>query len=265
MATRRHETNQTAELVERLERDAGRTFDVRKVSDEETRTALRRLVRAGTVSHVGRGVYAILERPEPDTLVDDDELRLATADLDHLEHYVSWRAALSRHGLTEQDPRTVSVAVRGRHAPRVRGGLRVRPIYQSPKRFYDYRRARVPSGATIRLATPEKAIVDSLDRPDLGGGVGEVAKALRRTWAYDPDRLVAVARKFPSQATVARLGYLMSVLGIGDPSPLKSLVRRKGPPVPLDLRVDKTEAPIDPVWRIADNLGPERIKAWAER
>lgn len=261
-----NETIQDVDLLQRLESAYGRTFDVSQVADRVAlRPSLRRLVRAGYLANVGRGVYTILERPHAPTLVDDDELRLATAALGDTPHYVSWRAALSRHNLTEQDPKTIAVALRVRRTSRSVGDLKVRPVYQSTDRFYGFRTVRVPSGGSIRLATPEKAILDSLDRPDLGGGLPEVVKALGRTSSYDAKDLVGLARRYPSQATVARLGFLMTVFGIGDPSPLQNQVRRKGPPVTLDLLESEAGASLDSTWRVSDNVGVDTLRAWADR
>lgn len=261
-----NETNPDEGLVSRLESEQGRTFDVREMlAPSSLRPALRRLVRDGRIARVGRGIYTILELPNAPTLVDDDELRLATAALDDTPHYVSWRAALSRHGLTEQDPKVIPVALRVRRTARHLGELTVRPVYQSPDRFYGFHTVQVASGARIRLASPEKAIIDSLDRPDLGGGLPEVVKALSRRSRYDAEGLVRLAHRYPSQATVARLGYLMSALGIGDPSPLRSRVRRKGPPVTLDLLEGTDDASLNATWRVLDNVGVDTLRVWADR
>lgn len=130
-------------------------------------------------------------------------------------------------------------------------------MLQSRGRFYGFKTERTPTGP-VRIATPEKAILDSLDRPDLGGGLPEIVKALRKTSLYDPEALMSLAARHPSTALAHRLGYLMSVLGVGDPTSLRRLVRRTGPPVVLDLgRFPEGggTAVIDPVWRVLDNVG----------
>jgi predicted transcriptional regulator of viral defense system len=259
-----HDANLTdAQLLESLEQQYGRTFDLRQSPELRLHeAAFRRLLRAGRIARVGRGVLTILERPQ---LLAEDPLRLATAPFGDVRHYVSWRAALSRHDLTEQDPLTISVAtLRRRHGRRI-GDLKVRPVFQSPARFYGYQTVRSTSGAPIKIATAEKAIIDSLDRPDLAGGLPEVVKALGRREAYDPVELVKMAARYPSAATVQRLGHLMSTLGVGDPTPLRSRVRRKGPPVLLDLVDPETPGTLDSTWRVADNVGPTRLTEWMDR
>ena len=266
MTTTLRETNlRDAVLLERIEASAGRTFALRRARAvvEVAQPDLRRLMRGGWIRRAGRGFYTITARPQ---LADEDRLRLATAPYEGQLHYVSWWAALAYHDLTEQDPLRICVAVQARRRERRVGALRIRPVLQASARFYGFETIRLPSGASIRVATPEKAIIDCLDRPDLGGGLPEIAKAFRITWAYDAGKLVRLARRHPSKALIARLGYLMTVLVIGDPTPLRGRVRRKGPPVALDLLAPPTEPGIlDSTWRVFDNIGPVTLHQWADR
>lgn len=259
----RRTNSQDDAALYQIEQLYGRSFDLRQSRDlAALRPAIQRLVRAGRVVNMGRGLYTIVERTE---LVADDPLSAASAPFADIEHYVSWRAALSRYGLTEMEPATIAIALRVRRTQRRVSDIHVRPVYQGSARFYGYTEQRTPEGSALAIATPEKAIVDSLDRPDLAGGLAEAVKALGRRRVYDPGRLVGVAQRFPSAATAARLGYLMSVLGIGDPSPLLKRVRRKSAPVLLDIADRNNPGIIDQAWRIADNVGPDVLRAWASR
>lgn len=240
-------------LVQRLA-DAGPTFPVRVALEAgASRSAIERLVRAGLLAPVSHGIYTVVARPVP---AFDELLRVATAPVRGEPHYVSWWAALAHHGMTEQDPLVVSVAVSDRRRHRAIGGARVRFVFQGRDRFYGWTSTR-GSGAPVRVARPEKAIVDSLDRPDLAGGLGEVIKALESD-QYDLAALLAAAQRFPSRATVQRLGYLIETLGLGDASGLRASVVQSGPKVLLDLREEASGAP-DPRWWIVDNIGTERL------
>jgi predicted transcriptional regulator of viral defense system len=240
-------------LVRRLS-DAGPTFPVRVALEAgASRAAIERLVRAGLVAPVSHGVYTVLARPMP---ASDELLRVATAPVRDEPHYVSWWAALAHHGMTEQDPLVVAIAVRQRHRDRAVGGARVRFVFQGPDRFYGWSSSR-GAGAPVRIARAEKAIIDSLDRPDLAGGMGEVVKALV-SGRYDLSTLFEVARRFPSRATVQRLGYLIEALELGDASALRESVDQRGPKVLLDLGEEADGEP-DPRWWILDNVGTERL------
>jgi len=262
MDTTLYETNPTDNALVALLADAvGVSFspaDIRAAALPIDWAALRRLARNGLIVRIGRGHYAVAEVPVAQV---DDPLRVATAPFADEPHYVSWWAALARHGLTEQDPLTIAVAVRQQsHRKRVLGALRVLPITQSPARFFGAMTLTTPTGP-VRIARPEKAIVDSLDRPDLAGGLGEVVKALASR-SYDVARLIAIGERYPSRATVARLGYLLEALGIAQTPDLLGRVRRKSEPVRLDIGAEAT-GPVNPRWRIVENIDDERLRYWA--
>ena len=155
------------------------------------------------------------------------------------------------------------MAVTRRHRDRRVGPLRIHPVIQSHGRFYGQEARKTDLGGELWIASPEKAIIDSLDRPDLGGGLREVVKTLGTT-GYDPARLGALARRHPSEALVARLGYLLTVLDSPVRDDLLDLVRRRRPPVRLDIESGPGGvAIVDSTWRVLDTIGPDAIRAWA--
>ena len=264
MARTLHEARDSdAALLEGLDAAKSKTFtlaDARKVHPALVHADLRRLRRAGWIETVSRGVYTIKGRPLP---TSDARLRLATAPYLDEPHYVSWAAALSFYGMTEKDPLRVGVALRRRHRDRRVGPMRVQPVLMSPKKFYGFRTEHDHDSA-ITVASPEKAILDSVDQPGLAGGLSETVKAMGASETYDAGKLVRLAKRYPSEATVSRLGYLMTVLGIPGADDLRPLVDRKRRALPLERAADDTgEVPVDPVWRVADTVGPERLRRWA--
>jgi predicted transcriptional regulator of viral defense system len=76
----------------------------------------------------------------------------------------------------------------------------------------------------VRITTPSKTLVDGLDRPELCGGIVELAKGLKRytgdnanpstssgqRWA----QLTADAQQLGNRTVFKRLGYLVEVLGL---------------------------------------------------
>jgi len=225
------------------------------------REALERLVRAGYVRTVRRGVYEIVEQPR---VVIAHEFVLALAQLPSSEDpYISWRSALSHWGLTEQLSKVIYVAVRRpRPAPKLGGVGRIELVVQSDSRRYGIAEMTV-SGTTIRIATPEKAVLDSLDRPDLSGGLEEVVRAVSSRASLDYDRLVDLALRHPSETLARRLGYLLHVLSLGDPEPLRVRVKRTKRPVRLDLD-EPAVVGYDPEWRVIDNVGVEALRGLIE-
>lgn len=114
----------------------------------------------------------------------------------------------------------------------------------------------------VSIATPEKAILDSLDKPDLAGGLHEVVKALG-TGQYNSKALIDLAQRWPTEATVRRLGYLAEILDIAGSSSLRGRVSRRGPLTPL--AASETVGQPNNDWWITDSVGDRTIQRWARR
>jgi predicted transcriptional regulator of viral defense system len=70
-------------------------------------------------------------------------------------------------------------------------------------------------GAAVQMATPERALVDALDRPHYAGGVGEVSRMIARSLPrLAPDRLVELLERWGESALAQRLGYLAELHGV---------------------------------------------------
>ena len=112
---------------------------------------LRRLAAAGLVTPVRRGLWALRESPDPLSLAD-----FVTAPY---PSYVSLQSALYLHGMIDQIPAAtylVSLARTGR----IRTGLGAYSVHHVCPEFFGGARHDAQSG--VRLATPEKALVDFL-------------------------------------------------------------------------------------------------------
>lgn len=250
----------TRRQIRRLERELGQTFSrAQALEAGSSDPELRRLTRRGYLARLGHGLYSVIELP---TRQSEAPLVAATAHLFDEPHFVSWRAALAHHGLTEQVPFVVTVAVRRPHRDRGVGGLRVKHVVLDPRKFYGFSPIE-PAPGSARIAYPEKAILDSLDRPDLAGGLREVVKALGWTTAYDPALLVSIAKDYPVRATRRRLGYLLETLEIVDASGLVDSVWPSGPLTPLDPHRKPDETLLDRRWWVEDNVGRRILEGWS--
>lgn len=131
--------------------------------------------------------------------------------------YISFWTALSYHGLTEQQVRTVQL-VSTKQAEDIRlsnHGIEISSF--KPSRFFGYGRHE-----GFVLAEMEKALIDSLYLPEKCGGLEEFAKALKRSWEYlDADKLAEYALRFGSRSLVSRLGYILEILGLCDERMIK--------------------------------------------
>jgi predicted transcriptional regulator of viral defense system len=118
--------------------------------------------------------------------------------------YISYWSALHFHGLTEQVPRTVSVATTRRKSQISFRGTRYRFVTIKPGAFFGYRRETL-DGLPVPIADEAKSILDSLTLPEYAGGITEVSNALRTAFsgqALDVRQLIEVEGLRPSRGPV---------------------------------------------------------------
>ena len=64
-------------------------------------------------------------------------------------------------------------------------------------------------GLEVRVTSPERTLVDVLDRPDLAGGIEEVWRSLAALPAIDPVALWEYVRRLGRGTVAARVGYFL--------------------------------------------------------
>ena len=130
---------------------------------------------------------------------------------------IAYASALSFHALSDLLPHTVFVATTRRKAEVTveELGLRFRFITLAPHKFFGLQTVIIED-QLVRITTPSKTLVDGLDRPDLCGGIVELAKGLERYAGDDASwaQLTADAQRLGNRTVFKRLGYLVEVLGL---------------------------------------------------
>jgi|GEM_PF-3142996 len=149
-------------------------------------------------------------------------------------YYLSWHSALWHHGLLEQQSNRLRVAVTFRKRDAHFETFDIQFVTVRPRKFFgwaDAKSERPPaflkhlstSIASIPVATVEKALIDSFDRPELAAPLSLVAAGLRTAWRskrLDAERLVADAIRFDSPTVNRRLGFFMDLFEIPGSAPL---------------------------------------------
>ena len=183
-----------------------------------SRSALARLVDKGWLERIEKGKYLIVPlEAGPDRTWTEDAHVIAG----HLVRpsMVGYWSALHYWNLTEQVPRVTFVQTTARkdnRRPRILG-MRFRIVRVKPRKFFGCHTYRAAE-SRVDVTDREKTIVDCLDRPDLGGGVGQVGRALLEGGGdLDWDRTTMYLRRFGSGAVVKRLGFLVETLELAHP------------------------------------------------
>lgn len=153
---------------------------------------LYRLVEEGRLERVSHGLYRLAEAAVPDL-----ELVVVAAANDRAT--VCLTSALARHGLTDQIPARIDVAVpRGARAPKVAAPVR---WHHFATTTFDLGRdvLDLEGGFTVGLYSSERSIVDAyrlrhLEGDELGR---EALKEWLRRRGSQPSKLLDVAASFP--------------------------------------------------------------------
>ena len=229
-----------------------------------TRGTLERLVDKGWLERIEKGKYLIVPlEAGPDRAWTEDAFVVAR----HLVRpsMVAYWSALHYWNLTEQVPRATYVQTTARkenRRPTVLG-MRYQIVRIKPQRFFGAHRFHVGE-RVIETTDREKTIIDSLDRPELSGGVAEVAKALQEgDGEFDWTRTTGYLRRFGSGAVVKRLGFLAETVKLQHPPGPKSLeewqelltagISKLDPSSPREPHRIATR------WRVAVNLLEEAL------
>jgi predicted transcriptional regulator of viral defense system len=226
---------------------------------KRTRGSLERLVHKGWLERIEKGKYLIVPlEAGPDRCWSEDAFVIAR----HLVEpsAIAYWSALNHWNLTEQVPRITYVQTTARKSNRKPNvlGMQFQVVRIKPERFFGTRRFYVGQSA-VETTDREKTLMDCLDRPDLSGGVAEVAKALQEgDGEFDWGRTTEYLRRFGSGAVVKRLGFLAEASRLTDPPRLEVLQEWQGLLTAGISKLDPS-SPREPHriatrWRVAVNL-----------
>jgi predicted transcriptional regulator of viral defense system len=233
---------------------------------------LSQMAGKGLLYRVRRGHYLVLG---PGAGRGEDEVprfALLDAALTSSRYAISFLSALAYHGLTDHEPYDVTLLVdlpRGTTAPRRIADVPVRVrVERRDARWFGVRTAEDRYG-TFRIVDPDRALIDSIDRPAFAGGPETVVRSLSRgllTGTLRVPRLVRYSNRH-SIRVARRLGYLLEALDAGEPEDLQPLrersrqSRRSDKLFGIDADVEDLDR-ISP-WRLRSEVPIGVIRAWA--
>ncbi len=171
---------------------------------------LRRHVQSGRIARVRRGLYVSV--PPGGAAETADPYLVATKAVE--DATISHHAALQFHGRTYSMWSQLTFLTRS-HAR----GFRFGPVEYVPVRppsvvadlaDMDGGIESVPSaGGLVRVCTCERAMVDVLHTPSLGGGWEEIWRSLEMIEFFDLEAVITYALRLNAATTVARVGLFL--------------------------------------------------------
>jgi predicted transcriptional regulator of viral defense system len=217
---------------------------------------LQELESHGRLRSVRRGVYTLVSQ----TGTIEAGLLDLIAAITPTPYIVTAGRALQFHELSDQHFRLVVVAApRKLHSWAWRGDtVRYARVGRHRLRGSVIRTRRTAA----RVASPERAILDSLEHPAWGVSLSQVVEALdvavRRNDDF-VDRLAAEAALAQNNAVARRLGFLVSRV-VGDPDARAFLALRGSSKAITPLQAGGAQTGrIDRMWRVRENVEFEQL------
>ncbi len=171
---------------------------------------LRKHLQSGRIARVRRGLYVSV--PPGGAAETVDPYLIATKAVE--DAAVSHHAALQFHGRTYSMWSQVTFLTRS-----YTRGFHFGPVEYIPVRppsvvaeLEDMGggiESRLSGGGQVRVCTCERAMVDILHTPTLGGSWEEIWRSLEMVEFFDLDALIAYALRLDTATTVARVGLFL--------------------------------------------------------
>lgn len=196
--------NKTLVRVEDASRVTGHTA-------HQAAVFLGQLARRGVLTRLGRGLYSLVPFGKEREFGNPFLVTSALAGSD--AHFISHLGAMSFHNLLLQPSRTVHVSrIRPKPAREI-GPMRIEFVAVPRKRLWGFRQEWVTHTLRVPISDIERTLVDACWRPELCGGIVDVARGL---WIgrdrLDPGRLLQYVRRFGKLAVARRIGFLLETL-----------------------------------------------------
>lgn len=240
-------------------------MDILGCSYDSAKKVIHRLVRERWLAPITRGRYELIPAARGEHAFPDPNPFFIGSGLVS-PYYFSFATAAYFHALSTQASATVYIATTARHWRRLLTvrGREYRLVKQAPHKFFGS--VEVDAyGTPVMMTTPEKTVVDCLDRPLYAGELPEIAAMLwRGKGRLEWEAVADYALRFESHALVQRLGYLVALLdipvsaeardrmlsGVGSGTRYLGRRRRWG-----------TGGEYDAAWRIVDNVPRDELLA----
>ncbi|MFH1635299.1 MAG: type IV toxin-antitoxin system AbiEi family antitoxin domain-containing protein [Chloroflexota bacterium] len=226
---------------------------------------LSKLVRAGWIARLKRGVY-VLQPPFADA--PQHPFALATALVSPVA--ISHWSALVHHGLTTQIPMMVQASTPKKVVtPEMRHGVAYAPrghpvwraldveieFFHTPvKHFFGFQDVWVSRWNRVPITDPERTLLDMVAHPARFGGTAFAIETLAaHHTSLDIPSLTSYALQYGVVAVIKRLGWILENLG-GNADTLRPLLEY---PVHSRYLLDPRRSPKGisiPQWHLVNNL-----------
>ncbi len=257
-----------AELVSWLEAERRPSVSMPEIrqtlgwSDSVARNTVSRLAKKGWLRRTAQGRYETVLAETGGWSVPNPWAALSTWEQ---RYYVGFKSAAYEHGLTPDRPGSVQTCVRtGAKRPQAWDDIPILLIYL-PKFDWGGTESGRLHGFDVRVASPEKALVDAAGLPRRVGGVLGLARVVdRAAQRVDWGRVVHLApTSSRGRVSLRRLAALLEVLDHEVPESLAEAATAESGESPLFLGERRTHGAHGERlrrWQVVVNLDPAVIR-----
>lgn len=231
----------------------------RILSDKDNATVrklLSDMTKRGLIMRIKDGLYhRIPYERQPDQYFPNWHLT-AQAIVQPKEYYIGFYSALDIHGLITQPSMTEQVVTFERVKPKTQQvkNIRFEFITLSRNRFFGYKKHWIDDFYKVNCSDLEKTFLDCLYKPDYGGGISEITKALYKSREkLQPVKFQEYLKKFNTQAVYKRLGFIIGTLKLFPELQNFIVGKISSSYAPLDPSLDKI-GNYSSKWSIIDNI-----------
>lgn len=235
--------------------------DATKGSYTATRKLVHDLTEKKWLIRLTKGKYLIVPFEAAETGEHTENWFVIAGNLIQSKpYYISHYSALDIHEMVTQPVMTVYISTPVRRIPKSILGASFRFVYTKPEDLWGIEDEWVTPSQKVKTSDLERTIVDCLDRPDLCGGVSEVAKGIwTKRNEIDYSKLVRYAKQLGRKSVIKRLGFILETYSLGNHETLSSLKKDitssytlLDPSLPASGRYKSS-------WRIRANAEPEEL------
>lgn len=178
---------------------------------------LGRLVRKGWLQRLERGLYMIIPlEAGPERLWSENPFVLASNLIS--PGAVAYWSAIRFWNMTEQIPRVQFIQTTKRKKAIRLQGIEFQFIHVADRYFFGIINRKIED-TSITLTDREKTLIDAASRPDLSGGIVQLAQAMKTSISsIDWEKLEHYLERWGGGVVVKRLGYLVETLSLPIPA-----------------------------------------------
>jgi predicted transcriptional regulator of viral defense system len=259
-------------LITQLKKSGESIFGIKKAmavlkkDEKSTADLLSELVKRNILLRLKSGLFLIVPLEAGSNYLENKYI-VARELINSNNYYISHYSAMALHGLTTQPILKVFTTAAKREKNRLISGVEFIFIYCKPGNLFGIEEKWITKQEKIRVSNIEKTIVDAMIRPELCGGISEIAKGI---WLVknriDFARLADYCEKAGIKSAVKRMGFILQELNLGSGiiDRLGALVENSASYALLDPALKKQGRYLKR-WRLRINFNPEELKSiiWA--